>query len=204
MGSDADLVSSIEPVTLWVGQVHFPQPLATRSRPGVFAPDPSGGRGWQHATGGTALERARLREQRGAAGANPRPRLGGYNLEPISDFVEEVADPRGDVGEKGLRPDDVGFGTRMRIQATIVNSIVHAAVHAVVHRLRCGVAAIEPRPRLGAPARVRGLSGRLIEAVHRIDGGRDAIGLDQPVWERPLDLPREERVSTFTRELHEN
>src|SRR5438309_4146064 len=91
----------------------------------------------------------------------------------------------------------------MRIQPTVVDPIVHASVDAVVYRQRSTVAAVEPRARLIAPARVRAFAGRLIQAVHRVDRGSNSVGLDGALGERALNLRHEERVSALPRDVDE-
>src|SRR5437762_13581429 len=109
------------------------------------------------------MERSRICEQRGAADANPRAELGGSDLETIGDLVQKRSDPRRDIGKKCLSPDDVRLGAGVRVQTTVVDPVAHPSVHAVVYRLRGGVAAVEPRTGVIAPARVRVLPGRLVE-----------------------------------------
>src|SRR5256886_6909808 len=140
------------------------------------------------------MERARVCEQRGAADANPRAELGGSDLETIGDLIQKRPDPGRDVGKKCLGADDVRLSAGVRIQPTVVDSIVYPPVHSVVHGLRSGVAAVEPRTRMIAPPRVRGLSCRLVKAVHRIDGRSHAVRLNGPLRKGGFDLRHEQHV----------
>src|SRR2546430_884658 len=143
------------------------------------------------------MERARVCEQRGEADADPRAELGGSDLETIGDLVQKRPDSRRDLGKKSLGRDDVRLGAGVRIQSTVVDPIANPPVLSIVDRLRSGVAAVEPRTRVISPPRVRGLSGRLVKAVHRIHGRSHAVRLNGPLRKGGFDLRHEQHVRTL-------
>ena len=82
-----------------------------------------------------------------------------FNGRLLAEDWEVAADVWSAPGWQRLRADDVRLRARVRIQPTVVDPVEDPSVHAVVDRLGRVVAAVEPRARLIAPARIGGLAG---------------------------------------------